>query len=107
MDGKVELILDPKDGSVTFLHSDEAMQLASRLGGTPEIARASHVEPVPGTKSWEADLAPVGGPKLGPFPTRQAALAAETTWLQLNRLYCRLCQNEGQNSDQRHVPGSP
>ncbi len=30
---------------------------------------------------WHADLSPVGGPVLGPFGQRSAALAAETSWL--------------------------
>jgi hypothetical protein len=50
--------------------------------GTVDIRRASHVEPIadnPG--KWGADLAPVGGPFLGPFDTRTAALAAEVAWL--------------------------
>lgn len=53
----------------------------SQLGAV-DIKRASHVEPIadnPG--KWGADLAPVGGPFLGPFDTRTAALAAEVAWL--------------------------
>jgi hypothetical protein len=48
--------------------------------GRIAIRRASHVEPdVDGR--WNADLAPVGGPVLGPFDLRSEALAAETHWL--------------------------
>jgi hypothetical protein len=44
-------------------------------------AKASHVEPdVQG--SWWADLAPTGGPKLGPFLRRSDALDAERQWLE-------------------------
>lgn len=91
---KVELILDPETGGVTFLYSDEAMGLARELAGVPSINRASHVEPIPGTTQWEADMAPVGGPKLGPFATRQEALATEARWLMENRLYCGPCREQ-------------
>jgi hypothetical protein len=49
--------------------------------GQLSIRRGSHVEPTPDGQ-WTADLAPVQGPLLGPFPTRTAALKAEVTWLQ-------------------------
>jgi len=49
--------------------------------GQLSIRRGSHVEPTPDGQ-WTADLAPVNGPLLGPFPTRTAALKAEVTWLQ-------------------------
>ena len=49
--------------------------------GRLSIRRGSHVEPTPDGQ-WTADLAPVQGPLLGPFPTRTAALNAEVTWLQ-------------------------
>lgn len=57
----------------------EAIDLA--VLGTLTIRRGSHVEPTP-DGNWTADLAPVNGPVLGPFPTRSAALAAEQDWLQ-------------------------
>ena len=48
--------------------------------GVLSIDRASHVEPdLRGL--WFADLAPVGGPRLGPFHVRSEALAAEQAWL--------------------------
>ena len=49
--------------------------------GPVQISRASHVEPDE-TGQWWADLAPVGGPKLGPFSLRSQALAAEKDWLE-------------------------
>lgn len=49
--------------------------------GQLSIRRGSHVEPTP-DGHWTADLAPVQGPQLGPFPTRTAALNAEVSWLQ-------------------------
>jgi len=33
---------------------------------------------------WFADLAPVNGPVLGPFPERHSAIDAEVAWLQRN-----------------------
>ena len=64
-------------GRVRALYS-EALELA--ILGRVSIRRASHVEPNE-NGAWLADLAPVGGPKLGPFAKRSEALAAEETWL--------------------------
>lgn len=57
---------------------DESVDL--RMLGEPIIRRASHVEPMPDGQ-WTADLRPVHGPVLGPFPTRSLALGAEVAWL--------------------------
>jgi hypothetical protein len=56
----------------------EVLDLASL--GSLVIRRASHVEP-DAHGQWLADLAPVSGPKLGPFNQRSLALAAEQAWL--------------------------
>ena len=48
--------------------------------GHLKIRRGSLVEP-DAHGWWHAELAPVGGPKLGPFPRRSEALAAEALWL--------------------------
>lgn len=48
--------------------------------GSLMIQRASHVEP-DSLGHWQADLALVQGPMLGPFATRSQALAAEQRWL--------------------------
>jgi hypothetical protein len=72
----MELIVLP-DGSVRGLY-DEALDLAAL--GQLTIRRASHVEPDE-TGCWKADLAPVFGPRLGPFTHRSQALAAEISWL--------------------------
>jgi hypothetical protein len=61
----------------------EAIDL-SQLGRLT-IARGSHVEPDQ-TGDWFADLAPVAGPRLGPFKLRSEALAAEVAWLEANWL---------------------
>jgi len=65
------------NGCVCYVY-DEALDLAS-LGQTT-IRRASHVEPDE-AGNWWADLAPVAGPKLGPFARRSDALTAEAAWL--------------------------
>lgn len=53
--------------------------------GAVSIERASHVEPN-ATGQWHANLAPIGGPTLGPFVLRSDALAAEQSWLTANWL---------------------
>ena len=65
------------DGRIVCVYGEE-LDLASL--GSLIIRRASHVEP-DARGQWLADLAPVGGPKLGPFDQRSLALAAEQTWL--------------------------
>ncbi|MGB7160773.1 MAG: hypothetical protein WBD40_22100 [Tepidisphaeraceae bacterium] len=58
--------------------------------GDLHIRRASHVEPDE-SGAWRADLSPVGGPTVGPFPSRSAALAAESSWLSANWLLTLQC----------------
>jgi hypothetical protein len=77
----MQIIVSP-DGSARTLY-DEAIDLAA-LGGL-SIRRASHVEPDDSGRWW-ADLAPVGGPRLGPFDRRSDALIAEHGWLETNWL---------------------
>jgi len=48
--------------------------------GRLNISRGSHVEPT-ADGHWTADLSPVNGPLLGPFPSRSEALSAERRWL--------------------------
>ena len=77
----MQLIIDP-DGSIRCIYGEEI-----ELSGLGRLAvkRGSHVEPdIDG--QWCADLAPVAGPVLGPFPTRSQALAAERDWLEANWL---------------------
>jgi hypothetical protein len=49
--------------------------------GRPTFRRASHVEPND-CGAWTADLSPVGGPVLGPYRHRSAALSAEARWIE-------------------------
>jgi hypothetical protein len=53
--------------------------------GRPAITRASQVEPDDEGR-WSADLRPVGGPVLGPYPLRSQALEAEVAWLEAHWL---------------------
>ena len=74
------------DGTVQFLYYDELKPLLNI--GEAQVTRASHVDPemtVDGLK-WFADLAPVKGPKLGPFDTRDIAIEHEIDWLTKNHL---------------------
>lgn len=65
------------DGTLGFVYDDDLEPL---LGlGEHEVRRASHVEMA--ADGWMADLSPVSGPVLGPFPLRADALRAELDWL--------------------------
>lgn len=77
----MQLIVKP-DGSVRCLYGEE-LEL-SELGRL-SITRGSHVEPTEDGQ-WTADLSPVDGPLLGPFPHRTEALDAEREWLLANWL---------------------
>jgi len=77
----MQLLIAP-DGGVRCIY-DEVIDLT--VLGRLDVSRASHVEP-DALGQWWADLAPVGGPVLGPFAQRSAALAAELNWLQSNWL---------------------
>ena len=67
------------DGTVEFIYDDGLRSLLEL--GLATITRASHVEPTSDGR-WTADLAPRGGPILGPFALRQQALDAEREWLE-------------------------
>lgn len=76
---ELELFIRP-DGRIVFIHSDEGYEFAADLG-EPHIQRASVVEPT-ASGQWTADMSPSDTACiLGPFPKRQEALNAETTWL--------------------------
>jgi hypothetical protein len=68
-------------GHVQFVYDDALAPLLET--GAATVRRVSHVEPAPG--GWTADMAPVGGPVLGPFALRATALRAERDWLTEHR----------------------
>jgi hypothetical protein len=72
----MDLLIDSK-GTIATIY-DETIDLVPL--GSVTIRRASHVEPDEQGR-WTADLSPVGGPVLGPFALRSAALDAERAWL--------------------------
>jgi hypothetical protein len=74
----MQLIIQP-DGNVCCLY-DELIDLTTL--GMVHIRRASHVEP-DSNGQWHVDLSPSGGPILGPFASRTAALQAEREWLEI------------------------
>ena len=77
----MRLLVRP-DGSVKTVYA-EAIDLAAL--GPVRVTRASSVEP-DRLGRWTADLGPVGGPVLGPFDRRSAALDAELAWLETHWL---------------------
>ncbi len=72
----MQVVVTP-EGMIRYVY-DETVCLNDL--GAVTIRRASHVEPDDAGR-WRADLRPVGGPILGPFEWRSAALAAEVAWL--------------------------
>jgi hypothetical protein len=54
--------------------------------GRLAISRGSQVEPNEDGR-WIVDLAPVNGPRLGPFLRRSNALIAEAEWLDAHWLF--------------------
>lgn len=66
-------------GAAKTVFADDLVPVCRAVGAV-QIRRASHVEP-DNTGQWWADLSPVCGPRLGPFPRRDAALSAEVDWL--------------------------
>ena len=77
----MKIIIEP-DGVARCIYTED-IDLAAI--GSPEITRASHVEPDRQGR-WLADLTPVGGPVLSGFGHRSEALAAELTWLETHWL---------------------
>jgi hypothetical protein len=73
----MQLLVD-RHGTVHCLYG-ETIDLNAL--GSLAIRRASYVE-ADDSGRWWADMAPVGGPKLGPFGRRSEALGAETQWLE-------------------------
>ncbi len=77
----MNLVVEP-NGSVRCVYGEN---IDLHALGNVAITRGSHVEPDQQGR-WFADLAPVDGPKLGPFDLRTAALDAEVAWLQAHWL---------------------
>jgi hypothetical protein len=77
----MQLVVQP-GGTVHCLYGEE---LDLPQLGSLAIARGSHVEPT-ATGQWTADMSPVHGPVLGPFPSRSDALTAERQWLETHWL---------------------
>jgi hypothetical protein len=64
-------------GRIIMIYDDDLAPLLSE--GEARIERASHVEPA--SSGWIADMSPVHGPTIGPFPLRSEALSAEVAWI--------------------------
>ena len=77
----MQLVINP-NGSIRCLYAED---LDLHAFGRLTIARGSHVEP-DGLGQWWADMAPVSGPRLGPFGRRSQALEAEVGWLKAHWL---------------------
>jgi hypothetical protein len=73
----MHLVIEP-GGVVRCIYGEE---IDLHALGVLAISRASQVEPDDKGR-WRADLAPVGGPVLGPFDRRSEALRAERRWLE-------------------------
>jgi len=80
----MELLICP-DGTVRAIYSEAVKPILASVAGVSELEvvrrtrRASVVEP--GPDGWSADMAPVRGPVLDGFASREEALAAEVAWL--------------------------
>ena len=83
---KIQMVI-AQDGSIKGIYSDNLAEFLRGTGGEMSVTRASHVEP-DGKGGWTADMAPSGGPALGPFPRRDLALEAEIDWLK-EKLLCQ------------------
>ena len=68
------------DGTITTIYDDALIGLIEQ--GEARVTRASHVEPIANGLGWTADMTPMGGPVLGPAPTRELALKLEVAWLE-------------------------
>lgn len=76
-----DIVVTCSGGVMRAIYDDALAPLLA--DGDFTITRASHVEPAPG--GWTADMAPSGGPVLGPFSTRAEALTEEVAWLRKHR----------------------
>ena len=76
---KDQILIVIGGGKTTAIYSDALVE-AFAGEGELKTRRASHVEPC--ADGWQADMAPMGGPILGPYALRQTALKAEVAWLE-------------------------
>ncbi|MCM2370387.1 hypothetical protein [Aporhodopirellula aestuarii] len=76
MDETLDIIIG-KGGTARMVYHEA---FDARCLGHPTIRRGSEVEPTADGR-WTADLARVGGPRLGPFTLRSQAITAEVDWL--------------------------
>lgn len=98
-----DIVLHFEDsGRLQFVWTDDARPLLSL--GTATINRASHVEPTRDCQ-WLADLAPIGGPVLGPFDSRSEALVAEISAVE-RRLELGASDTQSPHDWQARTPGS-
>lgn len=74
-----EVRIAVRSGKLIFIHNDDVFESLKNVGPST-TTRASHVEPAPG--GWTADMGPVKGPVLGPFPRRDIALSEEVVYLE-------------------------
>ncbi|MCY2990732.1 MAG: hypothetical protein NTY19_23065 [Planctomycetota bacterium] len=77
----MQLVISP-NGIARCLYGED---LDLQTLGQVTIARGSHVEP-DDHGQWWADMAPVSGPRLGPYIRRSEALQAEVLWLEAHWL---------------------
>ncbi len=78
----MRLFISPQ-GRIHFLWEPALTELAQQLG-EPHVRRASWIDRSP--DGYWADLERSGGPRLGPFESREAAIDAEKAWLENHRL---------------------
>jgi hypothetical protein len=72
-------------GSIEFIYTDALAPLLQL--GSAQVTRASHVEPDGTGAGWTADMAPIGGPVLGPYALRSEALQAEIAWIETHHFH--------------------
>lgn len=65
---------------VSYIYADELQGLNGKLGPTVISEHTGWVEPT-ADNQWQVNMAPSGGPVLGPFHTRASAIAAEIAWV--------------------------
>lgn len=85
-----DILISPDGLTVHAIYCDDHRELYRELGdgrplGAVTRRRMSHVEPDDASGGWTADMAPAAGPVLGPFDSREQALAEEVAWLKEHR----------------------